>query len=395
MPVSLDSVNLRANPRYQLVPLDRLTPEDYSYLHGLESKPDVFGVLRPVDGCALPLLSVCRETALLFLILRDPGLLPTYVKVDSRAGWHKSVAQLVLDGVIELDAGGGFVSGSQAYHLVCGEPTERAITGRVARLSMDAMRYGQALDLPDASRLSARLYFYNRIPASASWHRRFPTTQSVVEYLGTEREPIRSLLEQKSLRMLRATGSGDGWIAWKSQAVKAPPSGSPLYKLYLSPDPLVVGDALQVAVDVLSRLPMVILKVGNDVYGLLRPDKILVYFKSRSDVLAAAQSLQDALNGVPAQGVPFTAAIDPDGLVSWGIDPPRSEVGLPWQERESWRLWLTNRLAAALLAGRTSEPHGLEPWRFALERLRLMGVNPDSWTPGSSLWLEPITGGRS
>jgi hypothetical protein len=393
--VSLDAVNLRANPRYQLIPLDRLTPDDYTYLRGLESNPDVFGILRPVDGCALPLLSVCRETALLFFVLRDAGLLPAYVKVDSSDGWRKGVAQLVLDGVIEIEADGQYISGSQAYRLVCGEPSERTVNDQVGRLSIDAMRYAQALDITDATRLSARLYFYNRVPASANWHRRFPTTQAVVDYLGIEREPVRSLLEQKSLRMVSTAGSGDGWIMWRSQAVKAPPPGTALYKLYLSPDPSVAADAFQGAVHALSKLPTVLLKVGNDVYGLLRPDKILAYFKSRDEVVTAAQSLEDALHGLPAQGVPFTAAIDPNGLVSWGIDPPRSEVGLPWQERESWRLWLTNRLAAALLAGRTSEPHGLEPWRFALERLRLLGVDPYSWTPGSGLWLERITGASS
>jgi hypothetical protein len=28
----------------------------------------------------------------------------------------------------------------------------------------------------------------------------------------------------------------------------------------------------------------------------------------------------------------------------------------------------------------------MEPWRFAVERLRLEGIDTDSWTPGGSLW---------
>ena len=30
----------------------------------------------------------------------------------------------------------------------------------------------------------------------------------------------------------------------------------------------------------------------------------------------------------------------------------------------------------------------MEPWRFALERLRLEGVDTATWTPGALLWRE-------
>jgi hypothetical protein len=100
--------------------------------------------------------------------------------------------------------------------------------------------------------------------------------------------------------------------------------------------------------------------------------------------------LAEALTGFPAHGVPFTAAIDASGLVSWGVDPPRSEAIVAWQERESWRLWVTNRLAAALVSARNARSDGVEPWQFAIERLRLAGVDPDSWTPTEILWPDGI-----
>jgi hypothetical protein len=34
----------------------------------------------------------------------------------------------------------------------------------------------------------------------------------------------------------------------------------------------------------------------------------------------------------------------------------------------------------------------LEPWRFAIERLRLEGIDTDSWTPGGSLWRQGASG---
>jgi hypothetical protein len=95
--------------------------------------------------------------------------------------------------------------------------------------------------------------------------------------------------------------------------------------------------------------------------------------------------LTERLAGTPAQGVPFTSEIGAEGLLSWGVDPPADSQ---WSGRESWRLWLTHRLAVALLSGKKSEAPGVEPWRFALERLRLEGVDTDSWTPGGTLFRE-------
>jgi hypothetical protein len=117
--------------------------------------------------------------------------------------------------------------------------------------------------------------------------------------------------------------------------------------------------------------------------GLLRPDKIVAYFPDFERLAKAAEAVSARLGGVPAQGVPFTSEIGGDGLLSWGMDPPASELAA-WGGRESWRLWLTHRLARALLAARSAE--GLEPWRFALERVRLEGIDTASWTPAASLW---------
>ena len=105
----------------------------------------------------------------------------------------------------------------------------------------------------------------------------------------------------------------------------------------------------------------------------------------------AARAVESRLGGVAAQGVPFTSEIAGDGLLSWGMDPPATERDA-WGGRESWRLWLTHRLARALLAAR-SAGEGIEPWRFALERLRLEGVDTGSWTPAASLWGGDLTDG--
>jgi hypothetical protein len=132
------------------------------------------------------------------------------------------------------------------------------------------------------------------------------------------------------------------------------------------------------------------MKIGMDAAGLLRPDKIVAYFGSREDLDTAARELANELQGCPAHGVPFTAGIDDDGLLSWGIDPPESERPLSWLDRESWRLWIAKSLGAALAlakgAARPLAQQVVEPWRFAVERVRRHGVDVDTWTPADTLW---------
>ncbi|MFI8836107.1 hypothetical protein ACIGPN_34795 [Streptomyces afghaniensis] len=390
--VGLDAVNFRANPLYELVLFDRLPSESKAHLAGLEKDPDLYGVLRPREGAGLAVKSVCRETALLYLTLQQPGPLPAYVKANTADGWRQAVAALVLDGLLEVEMESGFRSGADAYDFLCGEVPTSTASGRLARLSVDAMKYAQALPLQDPARLSARLYFYHRLPASPVWRRKLPDTEAVRRHLGLGDGSLRRMLEAR-WAPVEAPASLDGWMIWRPREAPATAPGRSRHKLYLSPDTRCVAEAFRAAARVLSELPVLHLKVGRDVYGLLRPDKIVIYFGSRADLQRAADQLHPALDGLPAHGVPFTAEISGNGLLSWGIDPPAAQHLLAWQERESWRLWLTNRLATALLSGKAARSAELEPWQFALQRLRIQGIDVATWMPVRPLWPEAVKPG--
>jgi hypothetical protein len=167
------------------------------------------------------------------------------------------------------------------------------------------------------------------------------------------------------------------------------------YKLYVSPMPAFVENVFAITARTLSTTGALQFKIGADADGLLRPDKIVAYFTSQDALRQAADALAARLHGCPAHGVPFTAALDDEGLLSWGVDPPASQQLLNWQPRESWRLWLTNRLANALLTAKRTPATGSavarRPWQYALERVRLEGVDTTSWTPADSLWRQPAT----
>jgi hypothetical protein len=112
---------------------------------------------------------------------------------------------------------------------------------------------------------------------------------------------------------------------------------------------------------------------------LARPDKLVAYFPAFEPLERTALRLAPRLRGVPAHGVPFTAGLSEDGMLSWGLDPPDSPDAA-WSERASWRSWIALRLAAGIIDARASRVPA-EPWRHALERLRAAGIDTTTWTP--------------
>ena len=382
---------LRANPSYELVLFDRLEPELRQALASLEKEAGFYGVLRPAPSspAGLSLKSVDRDTALLFLTLREPGRLPAYVRLMSGEGAARVAAQLVADGVLEIEREGLFVSGAAAFDLLWEEEGDEARDGggRLAELSRAALRYGQSLALTDPLRLSLRLYGFNRRPLTPAWKRRLPDAEAVERHLGIGvGGPHRHLLDRSWSR----GGPSESWLSWRWRGVDQGGDGGRLaaagatWKLYISPAPEALADGFGRILDALAATRAPQLKIGADAAGLLRPDKMVAYYPSFERLAAAAEILTEHLAGTPAQGVPFTSEIGGGGLLSWGVDPPAAQ----WSGRESWRLWLTHRLAVALLSGKSSAAPGVEPWRFALERLRLEGVDTDSWTPGGMLFRE-------
>ena len=392
---------LRANPAFELVLFDRLPARQRQALAELAGGPEHYGVLRPRRGSGLGLKSIDRETALLFLTLARPGPLPGYVRSRlGDAGAALALARLVADGVLEIEReAGDFVSGAAAMALFgrAGAPG-----GRLAELSRAALRYGEELarTLPagEALRLSYRLYGYHRLPLTPGWRRRLPDADAVRRFLGLAGGGAwRSLLGRHWRE--RAAAPGEAWLHWyplTAAALPAAPEGAATYKLYVSPVPEALPECFGPILDGLAAAGAAGFKVGATAGGLLRPDKVVAYFSSFEDLAEAAAAVDARLAGIASpHGVPFSSEIAAGGLLSWGVDPPpASRWGLgAGAGRMSWRLWLTHRLARALLAGtagaRAQAPfEPLEPWRFAVERLRLEGIDTDSWTPGASLWRQ-------
>lgn len=377
--------SLAANPGYELIMLDDLDDSDRVALAGLDGDPALHAVLRPTSP-SLTVKAVCRSTAALIDAHRVECKFARARYPEADEELRRIIAQLIVDSVLLIRTEQGLATGAEAAHLVTRRPDIPECADTQARLSLDALRYAQALEVRTPAELSAALYFYNRVPASPAWCQLISSPARAWSYLGMA--PGGALCREvaQAWRHVPSAPDNSGWAFFKAHQRPQRPAR---HKLYLSPLPDELPRALTAAVPVLARHSVPGFKLGADVHGILRPDKFVVYLQSAEEADSLTADLADCLAGIPAHGVPFTAGAL-GGLLSWGVDPPRSESLLPWHGT-SWRRWLTDRLASYLYQARGAGSMGTAAVRIALDRLELEGVNTATWTPDRLPWADQRT----
>lgn len=374
----------RSSRRYRLVHRGQVPPHFQSVAEALADEPDFFGLLIARSPKEDATKAVCLDTARLFDALRKPGGLPTRVIEPLGARANEVIAKLVLDGVLELQQGSDFVSGPKAFIHLFPEPPEYSLCGPVGDLTMQALRSAEHMLGAGHGRLASYLYRYNTAPASPRWRSRLPNRQSVLDHLSTPLVPWTRTAVHRTWTLAEGLDPGSRWIVWKRTGIGADPAEFrrlTTHKLYVSPTCDSLRDALHSTIPVLTDSRAFAFKVGSDLPGLLRPDKLVAYFAHHEDLSSAAARLHTALERCPAQGVPFTAALPGDGLLSWGMDPAEDAQTFGWKGGESWRLWVSNRLAESLFAASRCRDLPVAPWTFALAALELMGIQPTTFVP--------------
>jgi hypothetical protein len=267
---------------------------------------------------------------------------------------------------------------AEAHASIC-RPTITAYRqqGRLAHLSVQGLQHAQALGAESVAITAARLYAWNRLPSSA-WRR-------------LAAEP--ALLSAKSVRAAGNTWMQvtpgppvSPWCIWRPRGDPVEHTG-PIWKLYVSPSPMHLAEAVAASLAAAAGLPVVSLKYGGDAQGILRPDKLVVHLASVDAVRGLANRLLHSLDGCPAHGVPYTAELGGNGLISWGCDPPAGSADA--SIGPSWRSWVTHLLAEGLAS---QCPSGIEPWQVALDRVAQAGVDPGTWAPAPDLWarIDPV-----
>ena len=381
--ISLREVRFRSNPLVELKRLDELDAEERQPFLPLQNDPEFHALLVPRPPLTMNIKSVERPAAAFFQSLTTPARLDRTLLNDRDEA--DDVVDLVLDGFLEIESSDGFVSGADAFPLLFPPLGDAALGTAAARLSRDALLHAQDLETNHATALATALYYYYRIPMTPFWKARLPDRNAVRAHLGIDRGALRLLLEREWTEITQE--NRDGWLSWASRAEGPEEPGGAGYKLYISPRPELIGDVFETVVRVLSEFSGLVFKVGDDASGILRSEKLVAYFTDRQALDEVAALLRRELSGCAAHGVPFTAGFDGSGLLSWGVDPPKNPLPLPWITGESWRQWVTRQLGPALsIAKLARTAAAVEPWRFAMERVRRAGVDVETWTPAPSLW---------
>jgi hypothetical protein len=379
---TLAGATLRANPALELVPVESPGAVRREREDAVPGSPEYVGVLRPRAHRWIGVRAAGAPVAELFRALARPRTVPRAVLERLGADADRELARLVLDGVLEIETGSGFAFGADAwsacFHPSGAEPAPRGVIGR---LSLAAIHYAVGLPIDDTERLAARLYFFNRHPVTPWWRQRLPSVAATARFLGMERGAARETLE-RHWRCVHESRYSDEWSNWIPRSGgDLTPRGAHVFKLFVSPDPRYAAEALHLLIETASPIGAPAFKFGCGVYSLLRPDKFVLYFSRKRDMEECARTLCRALEGVPAHAVPFSAEIGPGGIVSWGVDVPDAIQLLDWRGTESWRFWITSRLARAIIIARHARGSGVPPATFALDRLSLDDVDVATWTP--------------
>ena len=249
-----------------------------------------------------------------------------------------------------------------------------------SRLSEAAIRHVETLECGRSDVIAARLYAFHRFPTTLAWRALFASGAATAKYLGIARHP--SLRRDWSFIDI----ASNNWFAWR----RAGPDGDAesRFKLYVSPHCSDLPEVLASAIQAFTEGGATAFKVGTGADGIVRPDKLIGYFPDMKMLDRTAGILTNALAGARAHGVPFTCQLDLDGVLSWGVDPPKFSLS---GDTLSWRQWITQYLARWMLEdGRTVASRSASD--HALRRLQQAGVDVTTWTPVVPIWTATVDG---
>jgi hypothetical protein len=213
---------------------------------------------------------------------------------------------------------------------------------RLVELSRQAISYAVELRASrGTSNLWERLYCFNRVP-----------DQTHADSLTPSDEPgeafVAPLLEQLGSDWAWTQRTDPQWIFFSRprlcQAAHSARRRNGKYKVYVSPAVgtfrRAVGASLGASKDCAT------LKFARTHDGTLRPDKIVIYTNSFAHTRKVATSVLFEVGDIGAHGVPFTAELGGDGLLSWAMDPTSIEL----RRFSSWRVWISQMLVRCIVA---------------------------------------------
>jgi len=297
----------------------------------------------------------------------DPGrgLLP-----DER----RSVAALVLDGILEIESDGEFVRGLHAVGRLFDGPAS-SLLQNVAEPTRSALDYAGALLPIPASQLASRLYRYGTSPVSPRWLARVPDASAVAEYLRVDELSRRALIADWA----RVLSASTEWLIFRRRGTLDHRANiGRVHKMYLGIASEELGAALAAVADDLFSSDAIAFKVAATPHGLRRADKCVAYFETRQALECASERLGRRLATERPHPVPFAESCPYSKHLWWGSDSAVREqdddaVGT------SGRYEVCSLVSHSLAIASTARNVTMPAIDFALLRLTLDGWELESF----------------
>ncbi|MCW3119189.1 MAG: hypothetical protein JWM28_3271, partial [Chitinophagaceae bacterium] len=251
---------------YRLTEWNQLNNQQKVLLSGLHDEAEVYGVFEPADSSSELTFKVAyREVAMLYLHLQHFNKLPHYFIVSGGDHINDTVAQLLLNDIIQIAWEGSYVGGTAALSAVYGENifTEPQLPGFLSDLSFKAIYYAWMLQDTNLRSVAGKLYAFNTVPWDASMKLAFYDTQRVEEFLFSRTDTA----GRKSMDQQWYTDADTEKSSWLSWARRIPGKSSLLhsggnYKLYISPVINVLPEVFMRFIPVISVSKAFSFKVG-------------------------------------------------------------------------------------------------------------------------------------
>ena len=366
----------RLSSEYSLVPYNRIEEKLYAQVAKYKINEDeVFGILYHKKDHSFNVID--QDTALLLYTMKEVGKLPHYILNNWDARIVAELKFMLGRGVLELEISQKhFISGTEALKLL--QNTENF---SISDINKDAIFHAMSMLPADYMTLSNILYLFNRKPVSASLSKTLSNANSVKQFLRLNAHTAKTKKNSTQWTMLQDT---EGWIVFQSKKdfQKSKLISNQTYKLYMSPNSLDIFSKIFFDVaTLLYHSKAFQFKIGNDAFGLQRPDKWVAYFYDKESLFGAIQLLQENIGDISAQEVPFSCHSDVKWL-SWGKDPKQ-------YESTSWRWLICSEIAHAILdvpAHELSKILSMQEiettvWPYIKIRLEREGINAETLEP--------------
>ncbi len=388
----------RLNPLYSITPFEDLTDEQKKRFQHLVSNKALYGFVHAPREAKLTVKAVNRDLAdFLRQFSRPIRLRDAFQKFDrgTKEERRKYIIRLVLDSVLQVLADGEFISGVEAVNRVLTSSKNLAYSGdKRAYIQTISERgihlaFNSALTTPQD--LATYLYNLNCIPINRRWKRHLPDSKALAAYLHLRDDGTwQGMPNSIRSRQIRLDEKGEPdtfdlyWRSWDFKKRKHP-KDKPSYKVYFSPLPQDLPRVFQIVRGAVAESGAHFMKIGRHLAGILRPDKLLVYFSEYKQAFDFASLMSEQLISLDPQGVPFSFQVNPKNpIVSMGVDPPH-KIG----ESYSWRLYITTKLALAIQGARRDGTKN--PLEYIHAYMQLIGVDSLRWRPLSDDWSIEFT----